>query len=243
MQAGVTHTRDQRLLDAAALVADQDAALAEVLRQSRLDTWWETDESDVQWYGLIMDETLAEQYGTRPVLMSRLTVPCDPGSYETVIEDGGQTRCALQAVVDHLEDLEVVEAAERELASQDPASPVPCQTWNGLWFRSRPEVCIAEALDRANVLLVPDASVRLGITQDHRANREPDFLVIDAGRFGILEVDGPWHTPATAHQEHEWDRRFREHGIAVVERFASDECREMPDDVVARFLRLLRLNG
>jgi Protein of unknown function (DUF559) len=240
MQAGVTHTRDQRLLGAAALVADDDAGLAEVLRQSRLEAWWETDYRQVREYELIMEEDEARQRA-RDVLVGRLTVPSNPGAYETVIEDGGLTLGALETVIG-LADMDVVEAAQGELASQDPASPVPCQTWNGLWFRSQAEVRIAEALDRANVAFLPNPSARVGITHDHRTDCEPDFVVIDEGRLGILEVDGPWHN-GTAHQDHERDRRFREHGIAVVERFAFAECRETPDDVVARFLRLLRVNG
>jgi hypothetical protein len=121
---------------------------------------------------------------------------------------------------------------------------VPCRAWNGMWFPSWSEVCIAQTLDRANVFFAPNATARLGITQDHRENREPGFLVVHEGVVGVLEVDGAsLHPPERTDQQNERDRRLKEHGIAVGEHFSDVDCRSMPDDVVARFLRLLRLNG
>jgi hypothetical protein len=68
--------------------------------------------------------------------------------------------------------------------------------------------------------------------------------VIEQGKVGVLEVDGaPWHPPARADEHHESDRRIKEHGVAVVERYAADQCTAMPDDVVASFLRLLATIG
>jgi hypothetical protein len=69
-----------------------------------------------------------------------------------------------------------------------------------------------------NVLFAPNASVRLGITADHRHTTEPDFLVWQDRKLGVLEVDGPWHTGRAA-DDHERDRRLREHGVRVVERY------------------------
>ena len=66
---------------------------------------------------------------------------------------------------------------------------------NNLRFRSRSEVQIATALDRAGVLFLPNCIARLG-TLDNRQNREADFLVCYNGKWGILEVDGePFHPP------------------------------------------------
>ena len=65
-------------------------------------------------------------------------------------------------------------------------------------------------------------------------------MVVCEGKTGILEVNGPHHT---ADADHERARLFKQHGIAVVEHFTASECHDMPDDVVERFLRLLRLNG
>ena len=90
------------------------------------------------------------------------------------------------------------------------------------------------------MFFVPNATARLGVTQDHRTNAEPDFLVVADGKTGILEVNGPQHTDNV---DHERDRLFKDHGISVVEHFPSAECRDTPDAVVEHFLRLLRQNG
>jgi hypothetical protein len=49
-------------------------------------------------------------------------------------------------------------------------SVAPC-TWEHMWFRSQAERRLAEALDEASVLFIPNATARLGVTPDHRANR------------------------------------------------------------------------
>lgn len=83
-----------------------------------------------------------------------------------------------------------------------------------------------------------NAKGRVGI-RPRRETWEADFLVFDRGRFGHLEVDGPWHLPATAWEEHERDRRFKVHGRWPVERFAANRCYAEPEAVVAEFLMLL----
>jgi hypothetical protein len=113
------------------------------------------------------------------------------------------------------------------------------KTWRNLRFRSASEVRIAQALDRADVLFLPNCLARLGVTDD-RKNREADFLVCASGKWGILEVDGePFHPPSRTVHDHTRDRLFKDHGIRVVEHFDAGECFERPDEVVARFLRLL----
>ena len=42
-------------------------------------------------------------------------------------------------------------------------------------------------------------------------------------KLGVLEVDGPWHTGRAA-DDHERDRRLREHGVRVVERYQAERC-------------------
>ena len=111
--------------------------------------------------------------------------------------------------------------------------------WHGLRFRSRSEVCIAQALDRAGVLFLPNCCARLG-PPPGRQNREADFLVCHEGRWGILKVDGePFHPAARAAEDHARDRLFRLQGVSVVEHFDAAECRERPGDVVRRFLEIL----
>jgi hypothetical protein len=110
--------------------------------------------------------------------------------------------------------------------------------WNGFYFRSRTEIRIAEALDRAGVLFYPNSKARLN-KAEARVNMESDFLVFKAGRFGILEVDGrEWHQ--TAADDHERDRLFKRHGIRVIERFDAARCWNEPDEVVQEFLEILR---
>jgi hypothetical protein len=115
----------------------------------------------------------------------------------------------------------------------------PLATWNNLRFRSQSEVAIAQALDRAGALFLPNCKARLGDARGRR-NREADFLVCHQGKWGILEVDGePFHPPSRASQDHERDRLFRAHGILVVEHFDANECRGDPGGVVRRFLGIL----
>ena len=114
----------------------------------------------------------------------------------------------------------------------------PVLTWNGLRFRSGAEVRIAEALERVQVLFLPNCMARLGFSQ--RQNREADFLVCLKGKWGILEVDGPFtHPPARKVDDDERARLFKAHGIRLVEHFDAGDCLENADGVVKRFLYLL----
>ena len=82
-------------------------------------------------------------------------------------------------------------------------------TWNNLGFRSASEIKIAQALDRAGVLFLPNCMARLGLAEN-RQNREPDFLVCHNGKWGILEVDGgPYHPSSRTVEDHERDRLFK----------------------------------
>jgi hypothetical protein len=120
-----------------------------------------------------------------------------------------------------------------------PFSPkIPMVTWNNLRFRSQTETRVAEALERAQVLFLPNCMARLGFSQ--RQNREADFLVCQKGKWGILEVDSPsTHPPTRTVEDHERDRLFKAHGLRVVEHFDAGDCWEALDGVVKRFLYLL----
>lgn len=116
----------------------------------------------------------------------------------------------------------------------------PLYTWKNLRFRSKTEMKIAQALDRAGVMFWPNCIGRLGLGEELRANREGDFLVCDRGRFGILEVDGEvFHPPSRAAQDHDRSRAFKQHGVRVVEHYDAGRCWGDPDGVVAEFLSLL----
>jgi len=112
--------------------------------------------------------------------------------------------------------------------------------WNGFYFRSQPEIKIAEALDRAGVLFYPNCKARLS-TSVGREGKETDFLVFYQGKCGILEVDGePWHPPSRVVHDHERDRLFKVHGIRVVEHYDANRCSRQPDEVVREFLEILK---
>jgi hypothetical protein len=113
-------------------------------------------------------------------------------------------------------------------------------TWNGLRFRSLSEVHIAQSLQRAGLLFLPNCMARLR-GPDGPENKEADFLVCCNGTWGLLEVDGePFHPPSRVAWDHARDRLFRGHGIKVVEHFDATECYRDPDGVVVRFLEILR---
>lgn len=114
------------------------------------------------------------------------------------------------------------------------------KSYEGLRFRSESEVRVAQALDRAGVLYLPNCQARVG-SKDRRRNSEADFMICVDGKWGVLEVDGSqWHPPQRAAQDHQRDRPFKHHGAVVVERFDAGECFENPDGVVRQFLALLR---
>lgn len=105
--------------------------------------------------------------------------------------------------------------------------------WQGFKFRSATEMRIAAALDRAGVLFFPLPKARVSPSSESRLNVEPDFVICDEGRWGVLEVDGePFHPPQRSAIEHERDRMFKGHGVAVVERFDASRCYNEPDKVV-----------
>lgn len=114
------------------------------------------------------------------------------------------------------------------------------KTWNNLRFRSMAEVRVAEALDQAGVMFLPNCMARVNSNLGRR-NREPDFLVCCQGRWGILEVDGePFHPPSRTTEDHERDRLFKTHGVRVVEHFDATQCYEHAGEVVQHFLTLLK---
>ncbi len=125
-----------------------------------------------------------------------------------------------------------------EIHNQAPSSE-PVRVWENLRFRSESERRVAQALDRAGAMFLPNCRVR-STDGDARRTVEPDFLVCWKGRWGILEVDGePFHPPTRTVHDHTRDRVFKTHGVLVVEHFDASECFENPDDVVAKFLALL----
>ncbi|MTJ47590.1 pentapeptide repeat-containing protein [Dolichospermum sp. UHCC 0259] len=113
-------------------------------------------------------------------------------------------------------------------------------TWERLRFRSKTEIKIAEALDRTGVLFVPNSLARLN-TPKGRENKEADFLICYNGKWGVLEVDGPFHTAERRVEEQERERIFKKNGIKVVERFDYERCYNNPDEVVQEFFKMIEI--
>lgn len=140
---------------------------------------------------------------------------------------------------EHLRKLATGEKVSNQGLSYNKRSPTI--VWERLNFRSQAEKKIAQVLDKAGVLYLPNCTARLG-KPHHRHNKEPDFLICLEGKWGILEVDGkPFHQEAA--RDHERDRQFRHYGITTIERFDGRICLEEPDTVVETFLSILRKNG
>lgn len=112
--------------------------------------------------------------------------------------------------------------------------------WHGLVLRSNSELKIAKELERRGALFLTSARIRLK-TESGLQTREADFLVFYAGRWAILEVDGPHHVHSQAADARR-DARFHEHGITVV-RYPSAECYQNPRGVVDAFLSGLEVSA
>jgi len=107
--------------------------------------------------------------------------------------------------------------------------------WKGMIFRSNTEVRIAKALENANVLYLPPVKARMTMGRE-RTGREIDFMVFHNGRWGILEVDGPYHRPESDAAR---DDLLRANGIYSIQRFDADACYRDAQGVVRAFLTKL----
>jgi hypothetical protein len=112
--------------------------------------------------------------------------------------------------------------------------------WKNLRFRSEPERRIAIALDSVGALFLPNCLTRL-TADSERITKESDFLVCHEGKWGILEVDGPYHPRAAL--DHDRDRWFHDHGIRVIQQFPVETCKNDAPGVVKKFLTLLQKIG
>lgn len=124
-----------------------------------------------------------------------------------------------------------------------PIAGSDLQLWHGLRFRSKTEIKIAQTLQGRGALFFPNCRSRIRV-EDGYVLREPDFLVCQEGKWGILQVDGePWHGGHTRAKEQKDDLSFHKYGIKVVLHFSANECWNSTDSVVDEFLQLLRKNG
>jgi hypothetical protein len=137
---------------------------------------------------------------------------------------------------------ELLDRARGRSVDNQAATAKQFLLWENLRFRSLPEVKIAEALERRRVMFFPLCMARVN-QGPRRANREPDFLICQNGKWGMIEIDGRKFHQGLAAEDHERDRLFRSHGVKVVERFQARHCLDVPDEVVDKFLAILERNG
>lgn len=107
--------------------------------------------------------------------------------------------------------------------------------WKGMIFRSNTEIRMAKAFDHAGIFFLSPSTARVTSGRS-RETREIDFLIFHEGRWGVLEVDGPYH-----HQGNDQarDLLLRAHGLTFIARFDAEQCYHQPDDVVQIFLQRL----
>jgi len=108
--------------------------------------------------------------------------------------------------------------------------------WKGLIFRSASEIRIAKTLDHRGIFFIPPARVRLNAGKDSRQSRELDFVICHEGKWGVLEVDGPFHVREADAERDGW---LRAHGIRNIQRFPSQRCFQEPQRVIDEFLHHL----
>lgn len=122
------------------------------------------------------------------------------------------------------------------------ASVNPPKEWGGMYFRSEPEIKIAEKLDRAGVLFFANARGRISkegspVSCHQMTGRlEVDFLVFFQGKYMILEVDGQQHQNGEQTlRDYVRDRVLLREGIPTA-RFTAEDCFNRSAEVVDEFL-------
>jgi hypothetical protein len=112
--------------------------------------------------------------------------------------------------------------------------------WKGLIFRSESEIKIAKTLDHRGIFFIPPVRVRLNANKKSRQTRELDFVICHEGKWGVLEVDGPFHVRDADVERDQW---LEAHGITSIQRFPSLRCFQEPQAVVDEFLHHLEYTG
>lgn len=119
------------------------------------------------------------------------------------------------------------------------ARPYADPRLRGLRFATESELAVALEFEAAGLFFLPTPRCRLTNDAGGRETRELDFLVIERGVPGVLELDG-WPHAGRAAEDHARDRGIRRGGVWVVDRVPSMEALRAPADVAERFLRMLR---
>ncbi len=120
--------------------------------------------------------------------------------------------------------------------------------WGGMYFRSKPEIAIAKALNTKRVLFFANvrgrrelADMAMPIAESEATGRlELDFLIIRHGHCFSLEVDGQHHqNGGQTTRDYARDRLLLREGVPTV-RFTAQQCLSYPNAVVTEFLEIVR---
>jgi hypothetical protein len=107
---------------------------------------------------------------------------------------------------------------------------------DGLRYRSKTEMVIADELKRRQIIFFPLPVAVIG----GKAVREPDFVILHEGRFGVLEIHGePWHPASRAAQENAQAYPYRAAGAIHFIADAKDAY-NAPGVVIDKLLALMR---
>jgi len=108
-----------------------------------------------------------------------------------------------------------------------------------LKFGSQTEVRIAQEFESRKVLFFPLAvGVKAETGSAYKDHREVDFLVINDGVVGVLEVAGPNHNGRQVSdvEKEDW---FQRSGVLCVKAYPAEMCWTRPGYVVDTFLTLM----
>lgn len=122
----------------------------------------------------------------------------------------------------------------------------PSLCWSGMYFRSKAELAVAQALQKKEVLFFANsqgsASLKglpVTVAAHGMVERlEADFLIFKGGRCLCLEVDGQQHQQSEyAFRDYAKERVLLKEQIPTV-RFPAQDCLVRPEEVVAECLSL-----
>ena len=109
--------------------------------------------------------------------------------------------------------------------------------YNEMKFGSQTEVRIAQELEARKILFF---SLPLAIKAEtnimYQDHREPDFLICDQGKWGILEVAFHQDRYEKDSEKSIW---FENSGILCIKYYTAERCYKEPDKVVEEFLDIL----
>lgn len=118
--------------------------------------------------------------------------------------------------------------------------------WNRMYFRSKAEIVVAQALQERGVLFFANSQGSASVqnmpitTAAHGLveRLETDFLVFRGGQCICLEVDGRQHQQSNhAFRDYAKERVLLRERIPTVH-FSAQDCLARPQEVVSKFLTL-----